>query len=109
MHVVYMWLIHRHAHVASISLSIAPPSEINHATMTAELASLDSVNVTWFIPVENNARIQSYNLLFYVPFETDCAERTLRNVTLTIGVEELIILDGNRLRYTLPQVLIDRV
>ena len=51
------WLIHRHAQVASISLSIAPPSEINHATVTAELASLDSISVTWFIPVENNARI----------------------------------------------------
>ena len=76
--------------------------------MTAELTSLENVNITWFIPSANNAHIQSYNLIFCVPLETGCADGTLRNINHTIGEKELIILDGNRLRYTLTQLLIDR-
>ena len=105
-----MWLnccIRRHAHVASISLSVAPPSEIDHTTVTAVLASLDNVSVTWSIPAENNARIQSYNLLFCT-VETGCTDGILRNVTLMVGAEELITIGRNQLRYTLPQLLIDR-
>ena len=101
--------IHRHAQVASISLSTAPPSKINHANdVTALLASLDSVDVTWSIPAENNAPIESYSLMFCARHETGCVDGTFTNVTLMVGSEELIMLDGNRLRYTFTQLLIGR-
>ena len=106
-----MWLnccIHRHAHVASISLSIAPPSKIDHATVTAELTSLDNINITWFIPLANNADILSYTLTFCARLETGCVAGTFTNVTGVVGSEDLIILDGNRLRYNFTQLLIDR-
>jgi hypothetical protein len=87
----------------------APPSEINHANdVAAELASLDSVNITWSIPSDNNAPIESYTLMFCAWLETGC---TFTNVTLMVGSEELITikLNGNRLRYTFPGLLIGQL
>ena len=76
--------------------------------MTVVLASLDSVNVTWLMPAENNAPIQSYSLMFCGRHESSCVGGTFTNVTLMVGSEELIMLDGNRLRYTFTQLLIGR-
>ena len=97
------------SHSAIHLFSTVPPYEINHANdVTAQLASLRAVNVTWSVPSANNAPIQSYTLMFCARLETGCIEGTLRNITRMVGDEELIILGGNRLRYTFTQLLIDR-
>ena len=76
--------------------------------MTAQLASLRAVNITWSIPSENNAPIQSYTLMFCARLETGCEDGTFTNVTLTVGSEQLITIGGNRLRYRFPELLIGK-
>ena len=47
----------------------ALPSAIDHVNnVSAQLASLDSVNITWCIPLSNNADITSYTLTFCAIF-----------------------------------------
>ena len=103
-----MFCIHRHAHVASISLSIAAPGEINHTNdVSTELVSLDSVNVTWSIPSANNDPIVTYTLMFCAQLNTSCVSGN--NITLVVGRDlELITLDGNRLRYTFDELLTEK-
>ena len=76
--------------------------------MTAQLASLRAVDVTWSIPSANNTPIQSYILMFCALFETVCVDGTFTNVTLMVGSEQLITLDGNWLRYRFPELLIEK-
>ena len=94
----------------SISFSTAPPNEINHANdVTAQLTNLRAVNVTWSVPSANNAPILSYTLMFCARLEAGCVEGTFTNVTLRVESEQLIILDGNQLRYTFNEIIgIDR-
>ena len=102
--------VHKHAYVASISLSVVGPDEIDHINdVTAELASLDKVNVTWSIPSANNNPIVNYTLMFCARLETGCVNGTFTNVSLLVeGESALIRLDGNRLRYTFPDLLIGK-
>jgi hypothetical protein len=75
----------------------------------AELASLDRINITWSIPSDNNAPIVQYILMFCAQIETGCVDGASTNVPLTVGIdEELISIEGNRLRYTFPQLLIGK-
>ena len=100
----YTFCIHRHAHVAFISFSTVVPDEINHTnSVSTELVSLDSVNVTWSIPSANNDPIINYTLMFCARLETGCG--SIISVTLEAERDpELIELDGNQLRYTFNEL-----
>ena len=62
------------------------PAPINHANgdVTAQLASLSSVAVTWRIPEENNAPITDYRIIFCVRENETVVECPLNN-TFTVG------------------------
>ena len=88
-------------------LNIAPPSAINHANdVSAQLASLDSANITWrdpsdsdnSIPLGSNAPITSYTLMLCARLSpsTDCSSTSLSK---SVPVSELIRVGINRLRY----------
>ena len=86
------------------------PSAIDHVNgVTAQLVSLDSVDITWSMPSDNNALITNYTLTFCAIFsldDTDCLSGTSANVTLGVdGNAGLIRIGGNQLRYTFPELL----
>jgi hypothetical protein len=72
--------------------------------VTAELASLDSVDITWSIPSANNAPIESYTLIFCIRLGMSCVPGFFINITLMVGDEELTTVDGNRLRFRFPEL-----
>ncbi len=76
--------------------------------MAAELASLDSVDVTWVIPSNSNAPIESYTLMFCAWLGMGCVDGTSTNVTLTFGDDELIRIGENQLTFRYPELLINR-
>ena len=88
-------------------LNIAPPSAINHANdVSAQLASLDSANLTWrdpsdsdnSIPLGSNIPITSYTLMLCARRSpsTDCSSTSLSK---SVPVSELIRVGINCLRY----------
>ena len=92
-----------------LHLYTAPPSTINHANdVLAELVSLDSANIIWRIPPDNNAPIISYTLMFCAivstPNDTVCG--TLVNVTVPVG--ELTRV-GDQLNYTINELLTEKM
>ena len=91
----------------------APPAEIDHENgVSARLASLNSINITWSMPSSNNADILSYTLMFcalFMPTDTDCSQGTSVNATLMVGGTELIRIGENQLRYTLPELVLGKM
>ena len=84
----------------------APPDAINHTNgdVTARLVSLDSVNVTWRIPPNNNADITSYTLTFCAIISsggTDCGS----SVNVTVMLSELTRIGNNQLSYVFPELV----
>ena len=81
--------------------------------MTAQLSSLNSVNITWVIPPNNNADIFIYTLMFcalFSPADTDCSRGTSVNVTLVVDMDaELISVGENQLRYILLELLLEKL
>ena len=66
--------------------------------------SLDSVNITWHVPVDNNAPITSYTLTFctvVLPHDSDCD--TLVNIT--VPVDNLTRIGETQLMYTYSELL----
>ena len=88
------------------------PSPIDHVNdVIADLVTLDSVNITWTIPADNNANIKNYTLTFcaiFSPTDTDCSRGTSVNVTIPVDDCDLITVDGNQLRYTYPELLTEK-
>jgi hypothetical protein len=78
--------------------------------VAAELASLDSVNVTWVIPSDSNAPIESYTLMFCARLGMGCVDGTSTNVTFMVWDEEIIRIGENllRVRYRFSEILINR-
>ena len=73
--------------------------------MSAQLVSLDSVNITWRIPSDNTSSIISYTLTIctrILPNDTDCSNGTLFNVSVLVN--DLTMISGNRLSYILPEL-----
>ena len=95
--------------VFTLHLCTAPPNAIDHENgVSAQLVSLDSVNITWYVPVDNNAPITSYTLTFcsmVLPHDTDCD--TL--VGITISVDSLTRIGKTQLRYTYPELLTEKL
>lgn len=91
----------------------APPSPIDHVSdVSAQLVSLDSVNITWHIPSSNNAPITSYTLSICAtssPTDTHCSHGTLVVITVMVGGRDLTAVDGNQLSYIFPELLTEKM
>ena len=70
--------------------------------------SLDTVNITWHIPMDNNAHITSYTLTFCVRFfpnDTNCLVEDLIHITVT----NLTRIDEIRLSYAYSELLTEKL
>ena len=54
----------------------APPGEVNHHLVTRELLTLQSVQLTWVQPDDNNGHITSYNLTYCAVHNSFCMQHT---------------------------------
>ena len=76
--------------------------------VSVKLVSLDSVNITWRIPSDNNVSITSYTLIFCVsPNDTDCSHSSAINVTRQ--VDDLTRISENRLSYIFPELVTEKL
>ena len=63
------------SHMDAVRSSLpAPPDEVNHAIVTRELLTLQSVQLTWVEPEDNNARINSYNVTYCPSVKGTCEQ-----------------------------------
>ena len=88
----------------------APPDAINHTNgdVTAQLVSLDSVNVTWCSPPNNNADITSYTLTFCAMVssdDTDCGS----SVNVTVMLSHRTRIGNNQLSYIYNELLTEKM
>ena len=91
----------------SLIFLTAPPDAINHDNdVSAELVSLDSANITWRIPSDNNAPIISYTLMFCARPSNSTLCGTSVNVTVPVG--ELTRV-GDQLNYTINGLLTEKM
>ena len=105
--------MNHHTHVFTSHLFHTDrPSAIDHENdVTAQLVSLNSVNITWSMPSDNNADIKNYTLMFcaiFSPTDTDCSHGTSVSVTVIVGNRDLITVGGNQLRYTYPELVTEK-
>ena len=56
----------------------ASPDEVNHAIVTRELLTLQSVQLTWVKPEDNNARINSYNVTYCPSVKGTCEQSPIQ-------------------------------
>ena len=69
--------------------------------------SLDSANITWRIPPDNNARITSYALMFCARSSNNTLCDTLVDVTVPVG--ELTQVGDDQLNYTINELLTEKM
>ena len=96
------------------NLYAAPPATINHTNgdVIAQLVSLDIVNITWTIPSDKNADIESYTLMFcaiFSPTDTDCSRGTSVNITILVDDHDLITVGRNQLRYIFSELWTEKL
>ena len=71
--------------------------------------SLDTVNITWRIPMDNNAHITSYTLTLYARLSLNDKSHLVPDLIIIFPVTDLTRIGKTQLRFTYPELLTEKL